>query len=42
MSMMKRHLEDVAYRYLENHPEMKIEEVIDKITKGEIADEDSE
>lgn len=36
MSMMKRHLEDVAYKYLESHPGFEIEDVMEKIVEGEI------
>lgn len=40
MSMTKRHLEDIAYKYLESHPGLGIEDVMDKIVEGEITDEE--
>lgn len=36
MSMMKRYLEDLAYSYLETHPELDIEDILEKIVEGEI------
>lgn len=43
MSMMKRHFEDVAYEYQKSHPEMEIEEVMEKIAEGDIViDEEAE
>lgn len=41
MSMTKRYVEDLAYKYLESHPEMDIEEVMNKIAEGEITDEEN-
>lgn len=40
MSMMKRYLEDIAYKYLETHPNLDIEDVLEKITEGEIVYEE--
>lgn len=34
MSMMKRQLEDLAYKYLESHPELDVEDVMEKIVYG--------
>ena len=31
MSMAKRHLEDITYKYLESHPGLGIEDVMEKI-----------
>lgn len=31
MSMMKRYLEDAGYKYLESHPDLSWEEVMDII-----------
>lgn len=39
MSYMKRYLEDIAYKYQESHPDMDIEEVMEKLVKGELDDE---
>lgn len=41
MSMTKRYVENLAYKYLESHPEMNIEEVMNKISEGEITDEEN-
>lgn len=40
MSMMKRHLEDIAYKYLEFHPGLEIEDEMEKIVEEEITDEE--
>lgn len=42
MSMTKRHLEDIAYKYLESHPGLGIEDVMEKIVEGEITDAENE
>lgn len=39
MSAIKFYLENLAYEYKEKHPEMDIEEIIEKIAEGEIKDE---
>lgn len=41
MSMIKRYIEDLAYKYLETHPEMSFEEVMEKIVNGEITEEEN-
>lgn len=40
MSAIKFYLENLVYAYHEKHPEMNIEEIIEKIVNGEIKDED--
>lgn len=40
MSMTKRHLEDIYKQYLESHPGLGIEDVMEKIVEGEITDEE--
>ncbi len=40
MSMMKRHMEDLAYEYLKSHLDLEIDEIFEKIANGEIQDDD--
>lgn len=39
MSAIKFYLENLAYAYQKKHPEMDIEEIMEKIVEGEIKDE---